>query len=46
MWHRYLVWKNCCLPVMRELILHANAVKQLGKALDEGSEYPTGPEEL
>ena len=29
MWHRNLVWKNCCLPVMRELILHADAVKQV-----------------
>ena len=29
MWHRYLVLKNCWLPVMREMMLHANAVKQV-----------------
>ena len=29
MWQRNLVWKNCWLPVMRELILHADAVKQV-----------------
>ena len=29
MWHRNLVQKNCCLPVMRELILHADTVKQV-----------------
>ena len=29
MWHRNLVLKNCWLPVMREMILHADAVKQV-----------------
>ena len=29
MWHRNLVWKNCWLAVMRELIMHADAVKQV-----------------
>ena len=29
MWRRNLVWKNCWLPVMLELILHADAVKQV-----------------
>ena len=46
MWHGNLVWKNCWLPVMRELILHVNAVKQTGKALDKGPEHPMGLKEL
>ena len=29
MWHRNLVLKNCWLPVMREMILHADAVKRV-----------------
>ena len=29
MWHRNLVLKNCWLPVMREMILHADVVKQV-----------------
>ena len=29
MWHRNLVWKNCWLLVMQELILHADTVKQV-----------------
>ena len=29
MWHRNLVLKNCWLPIMREMMLHANAVKQV-----------------
>ena len=44
MWNRNLVWKNCWLPVMWELILHRRC--ETSKALDEGSEHPMDQEEF
>ena len=47
MWNRNSVWKNCWLPVMRELIL-LNRGCETGKALNEGSKwgYSTTAKEL